>query len=69
MLRAAEARREGFGAMRATRAAAADVPRPRSRRATTHRAGELGCVNPEFYELPEGRPTFRVFTTLRPERS
>jgi hypothetical protein len=22
-------------------------------------------VNPEFSELPEGRPTFRVFTTLR----
>jgi hypothetical protein len=26
----------------------------------SHRAGELGCVNPEFNELPAGSPTFRV---------
>jgi hypothetical protein len=29
-----------------------------------HRAGELGCVNPEFNELPAGSPTFRVFARL-----
>jgi hypothetical protein len=25
---------------------------------------ELGCVNPEFSELPVGEPTFRVFARL-----
>jgi hypothetical protein len=29
------------------------------------RAGELGCVNPEFHELPVGEPTFRIFATLQ----
>ena len=28
------------------------------------RFDELGCVNPEFSELPVGRPTFRVFAQL-----
>src|SRR6266516_1689510 len=28
------------------------------------RSGELGCVNPEFHELPVGRPTFKVFAHL-----
>ena len=64
MLRAAEARREGFGAIRATR-----NPLPMCRteveRCYDNRGTELDCVNPEFSELPEGRPTFRVFTTLR----
>jgi hypothetical protein len=27
---------------------------------------ELGCVNPEFSELPVGTPTFRVFARLTP---
>ena len=31
----------------------------------THRAGELGCVNPEFNELPAASPTFRVIARLR----
>ena len=26
---------------------------------------ELGCVNPEFYELPVGEPSFRVFAEIR----
>jgi hypothetical protein len=25
---------------------------------------ELGCVNPEFDELPVGQPTFRVFAQI-----
>ena len=29
-----------------------------------HRSGELGCVNPEFKELPAGSPTFRVFARV-----
>jgi hypothetical protein len=68
MLRAAEARREGFGAIRATR-----KPLPMCRteveRCYDGRESELGCVNPEFSELPEGRPTFRVITMLRDERA
>jgi hypothetical protein len=64
MLREAEARREGFGAMRTTRA-----PLPMCRVEVEgcygeERSGELGCVNPEFHELPVGRPTFKVFAQL-----
>lgn len=29
------------------------------------RGGELGCVNPEFNELPVERPSFRVFAQIR----
>jgi len=65
MLHEAEARREGFGAIRATRA-----PLPMCRveveECYEHRADELGCVNPEFSELPVGSPTFRVFAQLTP---
>ena len=64
MLREAERRREGFGAMRTTRA-----PLPMCRveveSCYESRTGELGCVNPEFSELPVGEPTFRVFAQLR----
>ena len=63
MLRAAERRREGFGAVRAVRGplpmCRADV-QPTFR----HRMPGLGCVNPEFNELPAGSPTFRVFARL-----
>src|SRR5262249_34032324 len=64
MLREAEARREGFGGMRATRA-----PLPMCRVEVEEcygstRSGERGCVNPEFHELPVGRPTFNVFARL-----
>ena len=65
LLRAAEARREGFGAIRAAR-----KPLPMCRVEVEpcyeHRAGDLGCVNPEFSELPVGTPTFRVFAQLTP---
>ena len=30
------------------------------------RGDELGCVNPEFSELPVGEPSFRVFAQVRP---
>jgi hypothetical protein len=29
------------------------------------RSDELGCVNPEFHELPVGEPSFRVFAQIR----
>ena len=38
---------------------------PRSRRATRAGRDELGCVNPEFHELPVGEPSFRVFAPDR----
>jgi hypothetical protein len=63
MLNAAEAHREGFGAVKAIR-----NPLPMCRAEIEpcyeHRAGELGCVNPEFHELPAGSPTFRVIARL-----
>ena len=59
MLHAADRRRDGFGAVRAVRR-----PLPMCRSEVDpcfeHRAGELGCVNPEFNELPAAAPTFRV---------
>ena len=64
MLREAERRREGFGGIRATKA-----PLPMCRVEVeecygAERSGELGCVNPEFHELPVGAPTFKVFAQL-----
>jgi len=63
MLRAAESRRDGFGAVRALRR-----PLPMCRAEVdacySHRSGALGCVNPEFLELPVGQPTFRVFAQV-----
>jgi hypothetical protein len=64
LLRAAEARREGFGAVGAKRA---PLPMCRVEVSSTyeHRGDDLGCRNPEFFEVPSGRPTFRVFARLQ----
>jgi hypothetical protein len=62
LLRQAEATRAGFGAVLAQR-----QPLPMCRvevEQTYGRRSELGCVNPEFSELPVGRPTFRVIAEL-----
>ena len=64
LLREAERRRGGFGAVRSRR-----QPLPMCRVEVEEcyapdRSGELGCVNPEFHELPVGRPTFKVFAQL-----
>ena len=63
MLAAAERSREGFGAVRALRG-----PLPMCEAAVqstfSQRESELGCVNPEFGELPAGSPTFRVFARV-----
>ena len=32
---------------------------------TRAREDEIGCINPEFYELPAERPSFRVFAQVR----
>jgi len=65
MLEEAEARGRGFGAIRAVRR-----PLPMCKAeveaAYESRGDELGCVNPEFSELPAGSPTFRVFARLGP---
>jgi hypothetical protein len=64
LLRAAEASGE-FGAVKATR-----KPLPMCRveveSCYDSRTEEVGCLNPEFYELPVGEPSFRVFARLRP---
>lgn len=64
LLREAEGRRrDGFGAVRAM-----GHPLPMCRaeveRCYAGRADELGCVNPEFNELPVGQPTFRILALI-----
>jgi hypothetical protein len=63
MLCAAEAHRDGFGAVKAVR-----NPLPMCHAEVDpcyeHRCSALGCVNPEFHELPAGSPTFRVFARV-----
>ena len=60
LLRAAETRRAGFGAIRAVRQ---PLPMCRTEVESTYvsRSDDTGCINPEFGELPVGEPTFRVF--------
>ena len=63
LLREAEERQGGFGAIRATRG-----PLPMCRTEVDlcyeSRRDDLGCVNPEFFELPLDRPTFRIFAQV-----
>jgi hypothetical protein len=67
LLRAAERRRDGFGAVKARRAplpmCCADVAP-----CYESRADEVGCRNPEFFEVAEERPSFRVFAELADAR-
>ena len=63
LLRAAEDRRGGFGAVVARKA-----PLPMCHAEVEpcyeHRSDEVGCRNPEFYEMPVASPSFRVFAQL-----
>ena len=63
LLREAQGRKGGFGPVRASRK---PLPMCRVEVASCyeHRTGELGCVNPEFSELPRGKPAFRVFARI-----
>jgi len=63
LLREAQGRKGGFGAVRASQK---PLPMCRVEVASCyeHRTGDLGCVNPEFYELPRGKPAFRVFARI-----
>ena len=64
LLRAAEQRRGGFGAVRARR-----PPLPMCEAEVSscyeHRSDGIGCRNPEFFELSAARPSFRVFAEIR----
>jgi hypothetical protein len=63
LLREMERRRAGFGAIKAKRR---PLPMCKAEVEQTYegRDDEIGCVNPEFSELPVGRPTFRVIARL-----
>ncbi len=63
LLQAAEASREGFGAVRASKR---PLPMCSSNIESCYesRTDDLGCVNPEFFELPIGEPTFRIFAQI-----
>ena len=64
LLQAAESGRGEFGAVRAT-APPLPLCRVEVEACYESRAEELGCVNPEFHELPVGEPSFRVFAQIR----
>ena len=64
LLREAEKRRGGFGAVRAT-SPALPMCRVEVEGCYESRSDELGCVNPEFHELPVGEPSFRIFAQIR----
>ena len=63
LLLAAEESGGGFGPVRATR-----KPLPMCRAEVSscyeRRQSDLGCVNPEFFELPLGAPAFRVLAQV-----
>jgi hypothetical protein len=65
LLAAAERSHTGFGAVKAMR-----KPLPMCKAEVDacyeHRGDELGCVNPEFHELPVGEPTFKIFARISP---
>ena len=63
LLEAAESARGGFGAVRTRRA---PLPMCDVDVVATYsaRADEIGCRNPEFYELPRERATFKVFARV-----
>lgn len=63
LLREAEGRRDGFGAVKARRA---PLPMCRSEVSSCYesRSDEVGCRNPEFFEMPVASPSFRVFARL-----
>ncbi|HLB04645.1 MAG TPA: hypothetical protein VJK66_06455 [Gaiellaceae bacterium] len=63
LLQEAQGRKGGFGAVRASRK---PLPMCKAEIASCyeHRAPELGCQNPEFFELPRGKPAFRIFARI-----
>ncbi|MGN6380157.1 MAG: hypothetical protein ACTHNU_14490 [Gaiellales bacterium] len=64
VLRRAARRRNGFGAVRAMRQPF-DICPSGVERAYEDREDPLGCINPEFHELPDEEPSFRVIVNDR----
>jgi hypothetical protein len=66
LLEEAESEPGGFGAVRARRA---PLPMCETDVIPCYRGreGELGCRNPEFYEVPRERASFRVFARVTDE--
>ena len=58
VLERARRRRNGFGSVRAVREPLPICPAD-VERAYENREDPMGCINPEFHELPD-RPSFRV---------
>ncbi len=65
MLRAAERRQAGFGAIRAMRQPLPMCQRRGREHLRARAPTDTGCINPEFGELPVGEPTFRVFAQIK----
>jgi hypothetical protein len=65
LLEAAERSRSRFGAIKALRRPL-PICRAEVESCYESRTGELGCVNPEFSELPVGKPAFRIFARVGP---
>jgi hypothetical protein len=63
LLQEAERRRGGFGAVKTNRR---PLPMCDVEVSSCYesKGDELGCVNPEFFELPDGKPSFRVFARV-----
>lgn len=63
LLRELDEREEGFGAVKARRA---PLPMCRSEIVSCYeqRIDEVGCRNPEFFEVPLESPSFRVFARV-----
>jgi hypothetical protein len=59
----AQGRRDGFGAVKARRQ---PLPMCQSEvvRCYATRGDDLGCLNPEFHELSNDMPSFRVFASV-----
>jgi hypothetical protein len=64
LLHAAEARGGGFGAIRSMRRPLPMCKVEVEETYGTQRAGELGCQNPEFHELPAESATFKIFARI-----
>jgi hypothetical protein len=67
LLQAAERRRGGFGAVKASRR---PLPMCEVEVSSCYesKGNERDCVNPEFFELPDGKPSFRVFARVPTDR-
>ena len=67
LVRAAETRREGFGAVVARRPT---LPMCDAHVESCYegRGDEVGCRNPEFFEMPVTTPGFRVIARFEDDR-